>query len=69
MGQITATVDRAYCLTSNYVHEEEYDGVMIDEARTSAQTKCPGGDEDFVSRIEEPQRDAVPIRSKQLLET
>ena len=31
MGQITATVDRAYCLTSNHVHEEEYDGVMIDE--------------------------------------
>lgn len=41
MGQITATVDRAYYLTSNHVHKEEYDGVMIYEARTSARTERP----------------------------
>jgi len=57
----------AYCLTSNHVHKEEYDGVMIDEARTSARTECPCGDEGFISRIEEPQMGAIPIRSKQLL--
>lgn len=52
----------AFCLTSNHVHKEEYDGVTIDEVRTSARTECPCRDEDFISRIEEPQMGAVPIR-------
>jgi len=34
------------------VHKEEYDGVMIDEARTSARTGCPCGDDSLISRIE-----------------
>lgn len=64
MGQITATVDRTYCLTSNHVHKEEHNGVMIDEASTSARTECPCGDEGFISRMEQPQRNAVPITSQ-----